>query len=185
MDKSYNEKNKQLRPYPWKVELGEEMKEGAIIKGRIIDIKDYGVFLEVVPGVEGLIRVPEVTWSNQRISTREYFKLNQEYQAKIILLDRNNKRMYLSIKQLTDDPWNKIKEKYPLNSCHVGLVKHLMSFGVFVELEEGIGGMILISDLSWAKKYAHPSEFTKEDQSIEVVILSIDIFNRKLTLGYK
>jgi len=116
---------------------------------------------------------------------KKAFKRNQEVQAKIIWLDREEKRIYLSIKQLTEDPWNKISEKYPLKSRHIGVVKNLTSFGVFIELEYGIGGMIPISDLSWTKQYTHPSEFTQKGQSLEVVILKIDVVNRKLSLGHK
>ena len=175
---------KDFLPRPWKVELGEEFKEGAIVKGRIIDIEDFGACLEIMPGVEGLIRVPEVSWY-EPINTRTYFKLNQEHQAKIIWINREDKRMYLSIKQLTPDPWDKITEKYPLNSHHTGLVKNITSFSIFIKLELGIGGVILLADLSQEKKYYHSTEFTQIGQSIEVVILNIDRVNRKLTLGYK
>lgn len=185
MDKNYNRRDRQLLPAPWKAELSKEMKEGSIIKGRIVAIKDYGALLEITPGIEGLILLPEITWSNQKINIRAYFKLNQECHAKIIWLDRDNKRMYLSIKQMTDDPWSKITKKYPPNSRHTGLVKYLAPFGVFVELEDGIGGMIHLSNLSWTKKYTHPSEFTQQGQSIEVVILNIDAINRQIALGHK
>ena len=175
---------KQLQPHPWEV-LAEEVKEGSTVKGRIVNIEDYGAFLEIMPGVEGLIHVSEVTWSNQPINAREYFKLNQEYDAKIVTIDRDDRKMSLSIKQLAEDPWNTITEKYPLESRHVGLVKNLTPYGVFVELEEGIGGMIHISDLSWTKRYSHPSEFTKKGQNIDIVVLDIDQNNRKLSLGHK
>ena len=175
---------KQLQPHPWEV-LGEEVKEGSTVKGRIVNIEDYGAFLEIMPGVEGLIHVSEVTWSNQPINAREYFKINQEYDAKIVTIDREDRKMSLSIKQLADDPWNTITDKFPLESRHTGLVKNLTPYGVFIELEEGIGGMIHISDLSWTKRYSHPSEFTKKGQNIEVVVLDIDQNNRKLSLGHK
>ncbi|MFK7984349.1 MAG: 30S ribosomal protein S1 [Saprospiraceae bacterium] len=175
---------KQLQPHPWEV-LGEEVKEGSTVKGRIVNIEDYGAFLEIMPGVEGLIHVSEVTWSNQPINAREYFKINQEYDAKIVTIDREDRKMSLSIKQLADDPWNTISDKFPLESRHEGLVKNLTPYGVFIELEEGIGGMIHISDLSWTKRYSHPSEFTKKGQKIEVVVLDIDQNNRKLSLGHK
>ncbi len=175
---------KQLQPHPWEV-LGEEVKEGTIVKGRIVNIEDYGAFLEVQPGVEGLIHVSEVTWNNQPINAREYFELDQEYEAKIVTIDRDDRKMSLSIKQLSKDPWSDIEEKYPLESQHTGLVKNLTPYGVFIELEEGIGGMVHISDLSWTKRYSHPSEFTKKGQNIEVVILDIDKINRKLSLGHK
>ena len=175
---------KQLQPHPWEV-LGEETSEGSVVKGRIVNIEDYGAFLEVMPGVEGLIHVSEVTWNNQPINAREYFKLHQEYEAKIVTIDREDRKMSLSIKQLSKDPWSEIVEKYPLGSRHTGLVKNLTPYGVFIELEEGIGGMVHISDLSWTKRYSHPSEFTKKGQNIEVVILDIDEHNRKLSLGHK
>jgi small subunit ribosomal protein S1 len=175
---------KQLQPHPWEV-LAEEMKEGASVKGRIVNIEDYGAFLEIMPGVEGLIHVSEVTWSNHPINAREYFKLNQEYEAKIVTIDREDRKMSLSIKQLADDPWSKIHERFPVESRHTGLVKNLTPYGVFIEMEEGIGGMVHISDLSWTKRYSHPSEFTKKGQNIEVVILDIDEKNRKLSLGHK
>lgn len=179
-----NSKWKSSQRHPWDV-LGEEIQEGSVVKGRIVNIKDYGATLEIVPGVEGLILVPEVTWSNQPINAKEYFKIKQEYEAKIFMLDIDERRMYLSLKRLTDDPWNNIIEKYPLKSLHTGVVINLMSFGVFIELEYGIGGLIHISDLSWTKKYTHPSEFIQKGQSIEVVILNIDIVNRQLSLGHK
>lgn len=175
---------KQLQPHPWEV-LGEEIKAGATVRGRIVNIEDYGAFLEIMPGVEGLIHVSEVTWSNQPINAREYFKINQEYDAKIVTIDREDRKMSLSIKQLADDPWNSIVEKFPVESRHTGLVKNLTPYGVFIELEEGIGGMIHISDLSWTKRYSHPSEFTKKGQNIDVVVLDIDQKNRKLSLGHK
>ena len=171
-------------PRSWEVALSEEMKEGAIVKGRIGDIRDFGATLEIMPGIEGFIRVTEVSWY-EPIDMSNYFKLNQEVQAKIIWLDRENRRMYLSIKQLTEDPWNKIIEKYLFKSRHTGVVKKISPFGVFVELEYGIGGMILLSDLSWTKQYNHPSEFTQIGQNIEVMILNIDVLNRKLSLGHK
>ncbi len=175
---------KQLQPHPWEV-LGEEVKEGSTVKGRIVNIEDYGAFLEIMPGVEGLIHVSEVTWSNQPINAREYFKINQEYDAKIVTIDREDRKMSLSIKQLADDPWNSITDKFPVDSRHTGLVKNLTPYGVFIELEEGIGGMIHISDLSWTKRYSHPSEFTKKGQNIDVVVLDVDQNNRKLSLGHK
>ncbi len=175
---------KQLQPHPWEV-LGEEVAEGSTVKGRIVNIEDYGAFLEIMPGVEGLIHVSEVTWSNQPINAREYFKINQEYDAKIVTIDREDRKMSLSIKQLADDPWNTITDKFPVESRHTGLVKNLTPYGVFIELEEGIGGMIHISDLSWTKRYSHPSEFTKKGQNIDVVVLDIDQNNRKLSLGHK
>ncbi len=175
---------KQLQPHPWDT-LDESIKEGAVVKGRIVNIEDYGAFLEVKPGVEGLIHVSEVSWSNQPINAREYFKLGQEVEAKIVTIDREERRMSLSIKQLTPDPWEKIEERFPVGSRHKGRVRNLTPYGVFVELDEGIGGMVHISDLSWTKRYGHPSEFTKVGEEIEVVILDIDKENRKLSLGHK
>jgi small subunit ribosomal protein S1 len=175
---------KQLQPHPWEV-LDESIQEGSTVSGRIVNIEDYGAFLEIQPGVEGLIHVSEVSWSNQPINAREFFNLNQEYQAKIVTIDRDERKMSLSLKQLTKDPWSDIEERFPLGSRHSGEVKNLTPYGVFVELEEGIGGMVHISDLSWTKRFSHPSEFTKVGQDIECVILDIDKENRKLSLGHK
>ena len=175
---------KQLQPHPWEV-LAEDVQEGSTVKGRIVNIEDYGAFLEIQPGVEGLIHVSEVTWSNQPINAREFFKLDQELEAKVVTIDREDRKMSLSIKQLSQDPWSEITEKFPIDSRHKSVVKNLTPYGVFVELEEGIGGMIHISDLSWTKRYSHPSEFTKVGEEIEVVILEIDTDNRKLSLGHK
>ncbi|MCB0704249.1 MAG: 30S ribosomal protein S1 [Saprospiraceae bacterium] len=175
---------KQLQPHPWKV-LDEGIVEGAVVKGRIVNIEDYGAFLEVKPGVEGLIHVSEVSWSNQPINAREYFTLHQELEAKIVTIDREDKKMSLSIKQLSKDPWSEIEGLFPEGSRHTGVVKNLTPYGVFVEMEDGIGGMVHISDLSWTKRYQHPSEFTKVGAEIEVIILEIDKENRKLSLGHK
>lgn len=175
---------KQLTPHPWD-NLPEEIKEGATVKGKIVNIEDYGAFLEVMPGVEGLIHVSEITWSSQPINAKEFFKMGDAYEAKVVTLDKEERKMSLSIKQLTEDPWDQIEGKYPEGSRHKGVVKNITPYGVFVELELGIGGMIHISDLSWTKRYNHPSEFTKVDDEIEVQILSIDKENRKLSLGHK
>ncbi len=175
---------KQLQPHPWEV-LAEDVKEGSTVKGKIVNIEDYGAFLEIQPGVEGLIHVSEVSWSNQPINAREYFKLNQEYDAKIVTIDRDDRKMSLSIKQLSKDPWSEIENNFPEGSRHTGEVKNLTPYGVFVELEEGIGGMIHISDLSWTKRFSHPSEFTKVGENIDIMILEIDKDNRKLSLGHK
>ncbi len=175
---------KQLQPHPWDT-LDESIKEGAVVKGRIVNIEDYGAFLEVKPGVEGLIHVSEVSWSNQPINAREYFKLGQELEAKVVTINREERRMSLSIKQLSKDPWEDIEARFPVGSRHKGRVRNLTPYGVFVELDEGIGGMVHISDLSWTKRYGHPSEFTKVGEEIEVVILEIDKENRKLSLGHK
>lgn len=175
---------KQLTPHPWD-NLPEEIQEGATIKGKVVNIEDYGAFLEVLPGVEGLVHVSEITWSSQPINAKEFFKMGDEYGAKVVTLDKEERKMSLSIKQLTEDPWGTIEEKFPEGSRHKGVVKNITPYGVFVELELGIGGMIHISDLSWTKRFNHPSEFTKVGDEIEVTILSIDKENRKLSLGHK
>ncbi len=175
---------KQLQPHPWEV-LSQEIQEASTVRGKIVNIEDYGAFLEIQPGVEGLIHVSEVSWSNQPINAREYFKLGQEYDAKVVTIDREERKMSLSIKQLQEDPWDTIETKFPEGSRHSGEVKNLTPYGVFVELENGIGGMIHISDLSWTKRYGHPSEFTKVGETIEIMILDIDKDSRKLSLGHK
>lgn len=175
---------KQLTPHPWDV-LPENIKEGEIVKGKVVNIEDYGAFLEILPGVEGLVHVSEITWSNSPINAKEFFKLGDEYEAKIVTLDKDNRKMSLSIKQLSEDPWSTIETKFPEGSKHTGLVKNITPYGVFVELAPGIGGMIHISDLSWLKRFNHPSEYTKVGENIEVVILGIDKDNRKLQLGHK
>ncbi len=175
---------KQLTPHPWDV-LPETIKEGEIVKGRVVNIEDYGAFLEILPGVEGLVHVSEITWANSPINAKEFFKLGDEYEAKIVTLDKDNRKMSLSIKQLSEDPWSTIETKFPEGSKHTGLVKNITPYGVFVELAPGIGGMIHISDLSWLKRFNHPSEYTKVGEHIEVVILGIDKDNRKLQLGHK
>lgn len=175
---------KQLTPQPWE-NLPEGVAEGSTVKGKVVNIEDYGAFLEILPGVEGLVHVSEITWSSQPINAKEFFKMGDEYEAKVVTLDKEDRKMSLSIKQLTDDPWGEIDTKFPEGSKHTGVVKNITPYGVFVELETGIGGMIHISDLSWTKRYNNPSEFTKVGESIEVVILSIDKDNRKLSLGHK
>ncbi len=175
---------KQLQPHPWDV-LPADVVEGSIVKGKIVNIEDYGAFLEIIPGVEGLIHVSEVTWSNQPISAREFFSLNQEFESKVVTIDREERKMSLSLKQMEEDPWGAIAEKFAVGSKHNGEVKNLTPYGVFVELEEGIGGMIHVSDLSWTKRYSHPSEFTKVGEKIDISILEIDMDNRKLSLGHK
>ena len=175
---------KQLQPHPWDV-LEEDMLPGSVVKGKIVNIEDYGAFLEVTPGVEGLIHVSEVSWSSQPINSRDFFKEGDEYEAKIVTIDREDRKMSLSLRKLQEDPWSKIEEKYPKGSEHSGEVKNLTPYGVFIELEEGIGGMIHISDLSWTKRFAHPAEFTKVGESLKVTILEIDKDSRKLSLGHK
>ncbi|MET0245055.1 MAG: 30S ribosomal protein S1 [Flavitalea sp.] len=175
---------KQLTPHPWDV-LGETITEGSVVKGKVVNIEDYGAFLEIMPGVEGLVHVSEITWANTPINAKEFFKLGDEHEAKIVTLDKDNRKMSLSIKQMSEDPWSTIENKFPESSRHKGLVKNITPYGVFVELAPGIGGMIHISDLSWLKRFNHPSEYTKVGENIEVVILGIDKENRKLQLGHK
>ncbi|MGE5107969.1 MAG: 30S ribosomal protein S1 [Sphingobacteriales bacterium] len=175
---------KQLTPHPWDT-LSESIKEGEVVKGKVVNIEDYGAFLEIMPGVEGVVHVSEITWANTPINAKEFFKLNDEYEAKVVTLDKESRKMSLSIKQMTPDPWNDIETRYPVESKHKGLVKNITPYGVFVELSTGIGGMIHISDLSWLKRFNHPSEYTKTGQEIEVIILGIDKENRKLQLGHK
>src|SRR6188472_2375705 len=151
---------KQLTPHPWDV-LPEWVSEAALVKGKVVNIEDYGAFLEILPGVEGLVHVSEITWANTPINAKEFFKLGDEHEAKIVTLDKSNRKMSLSIKQLSPDPWNDIETKFPVESRHKGLVKNITPYGVFVELEPGIGGMIHISDLSWLKRFNHPGEYTK------------------------
>jgi len=150
-----------------------------------VNIEDYGAFLEILPGVEGLVHVSEITWANTPINAKEFFKLGDEHEAKVVTLDKDNRKMSLSIKQLSQDPWSDIETKFPEGSRHKGTVKNITPYGVFVELTTGIGGMIHISDLSWLKRFNHPSEYTKVGETIEVVILGIDKDNRKLQLGHK
>jgi small subunit ribosomal protein S1 len=175
---------KQLTPHPWDV-LAENISEGNIVKGKVVNIEDYGAFLEIMPGVEGLVHVSEITWANTPINAKEFFKLGDEHEAKIVTLDKSSRKMSLSIKQLSPDPWNDIEVKFAAGSRHTGLVKNITNYGVFVELAPGIGGMIHISDLSWLKRFNHPSEYTKVGSHIDVVIMGIDKENRKLQLGHK
>ncbi len=175
---------KQLQPHPWDV-LNEEINIGAKVKGKIVNIEDYGAFLEITPGVEGLIHISEVSWSNQPISPRDYFRIGNMHEAIVVTIDRDDRKMSLSIKQLTPDPWSVISDKFPIGSKHTGEVKNITPYGVFVELDEGIGGMVHISDLSWTKRYNHPSEFTRIGEKLDVVVLEIDQEARKLSLGHK
>jgi small subunit ribosomal protein S1 len=175
---------KQLTPHPWDV-LPETVQEGQVVRGRVVNIEDYGAFLEIMPGVEGLVHVSEITWANTPVNAKEFFRLSDEYDAKVVTLDKDNRKMSLSIKQLTEDPWSTIEEKYPLDSRHTGIVKNITPYGVFVEMAPGIGGMIHISDLSWLKRLNHPSEYTKVAANIDVIILNIDKDGRKLQLGHK
>ena len=175
---------KQLTPHPWDV-LAENISEGNIVKGKVVNIEDYGAFLEIMPGVEGLVHVSEITWANTPINAKEFFKLGDEHEAKIVTLDKGSRKMSLSIKQLSEDPWNDIEVRFAERSRHTGLVKNITNYGVFVELAPGIGGMIHISDLSWLKRFNNPNEYTKVGAHIDVVIMGIDKDNRKLQLGHK
>lgn len=175
---------KQLTPHPWDT-LPENIKEGEIVKGKVVNIEDYGAFLEIYPGVEGLVHVSEITWANTPINAKEFFKLGDEYESKVVTLSKEDRKMSLSIKQMTEDPWNTIETQYPEGSKHKGLVKNITPYGVFVELSPGIGGMIHISDLSWLKRFNNPNEYTKVGENIDVIIMSIDKENRKLQLGHK
>ncbi len=175
---------KQLTPHPWDT-LPENIKEGEIVKGKVVNIEDYGAFLEILPGVEGLVHVSEITWANTPINAKEFFTLGEEYEAKIVTLSKEERKMSLSIKQMTEDPWDTIETRFPEGSKHNGVVKNITPYGVFVELATGIGGMIHISDLSWLKRFNNPNEYTKVGENIEVIIMSIDKENRKLQLGHK
>jgi small subunit ribosomal protein S1 len=175
---------KQLTPHPWDT-LTETFKEGEIVKGKVVNIEDYGAFLEITPGVEGLVHVSEITWANTPINAKEFFKLGDEHEAKVVTLDKDTRKMSLSIKQMTEDPWSTIENRFPENSRHSGTVKNITPYGVFVELSTGIGGMIHISDLSWLKRFNNPNEYTKVGKEIEVIIMNIDKEGRKLQLGHK
>jgi len=175
---------KQLEAHPWD-NLDSELKEGDKVKGKVVVLADYGAFVEIIPGVEGLIHVSEMSWSTHLRSAQDFMKVGDEVEAVVLTLDREERKMSLGIKQLSTDPWTDITTKYPVGSKHQGTVRNFTNFGVFVELEEGIDGLIHISDLSWTKKVKHPSEFTSVGASLEVVVLDIDVENRRLSLGHK
>jgi len=175
---------KQLTPHPWDA-LDPNLKVGDRIKGTVVVIADYGAFVEVAPGVEGLIHVSEMSWSQHLRSAHDFLKVGDEVEAEILTLDREERKMSLGIRQLKEDPWANIETKYPVGSKHTAKVRNFTNFGIFVELEEGVDGLIHISDLSWTKKVKHPSEFTKVGEPIEVVVLEIDKDNRRLSLGHK
>ena len=175
---------KQLTPHPWDA-LDQNIKVGDIVKGKVVVIADYGAFVEVQPGVEGLIHVSEMSWSLHLRSAQDFLKVGDEVEAVVLTLDREERKMSLGIKQLKPDPWATITEKYPINSKHTATVRNFTNFGVFVELEEGVDGLVHISDLSWTKKIKHPSEFTSIGEPIEVVVLEVDQENRRLSLGHK
>jgi small subunit ribosomal protein S1 len=175
---------KQLTPHPWDA-LDPNLKEGDHVHGKVVVIADYGAFVEVVPGVEGLIHVSEMSWSQHLRSAQDFLKVGQEVEAVVLTLDREQRKMSLGLKQLMPDPWLTITEKYPVGSKHTATVRNFTNFGIFVELEEGVDGLIHISDLSWSKKIKHPAEFTKIGDTIEVVVLEVDAENRRLSLGHK
>lgn len=175
---------KQLTPHPWE-SLDPALQVGSKVKGKIVTVADYGAFLEIIPGVEGLIHVSEMSWSQNLRSPQEFLKVGDEVEAVILTLDREERKMSLGIKQLTPDPWKNITERYPVGSKQKAVVKNMTNFGVFVELEDGVDGLIHISDLSWSKKINHPNEFTKIGETLEVVVLELDEENRKLSLGHK
>lgn len=175
---------KQLTPHPWDA-LDPNLNVGDKVKGKVVVIADYGAFIEIVPGVEGLIHVSEMSWSQHLRTAHDFLKIGDEVEAVILTLDREERKMSLGIKQLIPDPWTNIAEKYPIKSQHKAIVRNFTNFGIFVELEEGVDGLIHISDLSWSKKIKHPAEFTKIGDTIDVVVLEVDIENRRLSLGHK
>ncbi|MBO4965445.1 MAG: S1 RNA-binding domain-containing protein, partial [Muribaculaceae bacterium] len=175
---------KQLMPHPWD-SLDPELKVGDHVKGRVVVMTDYGAFVEVQPGVEGLIHVSEMSWSQHLRSAQDFMKVGDEVEAVILTLDREDRKMSLGIKQLKKDPWEDIEEKYAIGSVHTAKVRNFTNFGVFVEIEEGVDGLIHISDLSWTRKIKHPSEFTQIGNDIKVQVLEIDKDNRRLSLGHK
>ena len=175
---------KQLTPHPWDA-LDANLKVGDHVKGKVVVMADYGAFIEIAPGVEGLIHVSEMSWSQHLRSAQDFMKVGDEVEAVVLTLDREERKMSLGIKQLKADPWESIEEKYPIGSKHTAKVRNFTNFGVFVEIEEGVDGLIHISDLSWTKKVKHPSEFTQIGADIDVVVLEIDKENRRLSLGHK
>lgn len=177
---------KQLQAHPWD-SLAEDMGVGTKVKGRIVNVADYGAFLEIIPGVEGLIHVSEMSWSQHLRNPQEFLKVNDELEAVILTMDLNDRKMSLGIKQLTEDPWTQasLQEKYAIGSRHTGIVRNLTNFGLFLELEEGIDGLVHVSDLSWTKKVKHPSDFIKVGENLDVVVLELDAANRRLALGHK
>lgn len=175
---------KQLTPHPWD-SLTENIEEGTKVKGKVVSVADYGAFVEIKPGVEGLVHVSEMSWSSHLRNPSEYLKVGDDVEAMVLALDRNEHKMSLGIKQLSADPWVSIEDKYPVGSKHSGIVKNLTSYGLFLELEEGIDGLVHVSDLSWNKKIKHPSEFTKKGDKLDVIVLEVDKENRRLSLGHK
>ncbi len=175
---------KQLSKHPWEA-LADDVKVGDTVKGKVVVIADYGAFVEISEGVEGLVHVSEMSWSTHLRSAQDFFNIGDEIEAKILTFDREERKMSLGVRQLTPDPWTDITKKYPVDSKHTGIVRNFTNFGVFVELEEGVDGLIYISDLSWTKKIKHPREFCNTGEKIEVIVLELDVENRKLSLGHK
>ncbi|PIE50263.1 MAG: 30S ribosomal protein S1 [Flavobacteriales bacterium] len=175
---------KQLEPHPWEA-LSAELKVGDKVKGKVAVLADYGAFVEIAPGVEGLIHVSEMSWSTHLRSAGDFVKVGDEVEAEVLTLDREERKVSLGMKQLTEDPWKNIETKYPVGSKHSGTVRNFTNFGVFVELEEGIDGLVYISDLSWTKKIKHPSEFCNAGEKMEVVVLEVDVNARRISLGHK
>jgi small subunit ribosomal protein S1 len=175
---------KQLSSHPWD-SLNTSLEVGAKVTGKIVNIADYGAFLEIAPGVEGLIHVSEMSWSQHLRNPSDFMKLGDEMEAVVLTLDKDERKMSLGIKQLQPDPWTDIAAKYPVGSKHKGVVRNMTNYGLFVELEEGVDGLVHVSDLSWTKKIKHPNEFVKKDQELDVIVLEMDMENRRLSLGHK
>ena len=175
---------KQLSDHPWD-KLGEDVKEGSTVKGKVVVIADYGAFIEIEDGVEGLVHVSEMSWSTHLRSAQDFVNVGDQVEAQILTMDRESRKMSLGIKQLTQDPWTDITSKYPVGSQHKGIVRNFTNFGVFIELEEGIDGLVYISDLSWTKKVKHPSEILTVGDNIDVIVMELDVQGRKLSLGHK
>ncbi len=174
---------KQLTAHPW--DSMKEIKEGEKVKGKVVTVADYGSFVEIEPGVEGLIHVSEMSWSQHLRNPSDFMKVGDEVEAVVLDIDKEEHKLSLGLKQLSSDPWEKIEEKYPVDSKHTGIVRNLTNYGLFIELEEGVDGLVHVSDLSWSKKIKHPAEFTKKGEELEVVVLEIDRDNRRLSLGHK
>jgi small subunit ribosomal protein S1 len=175
---------KQLTPHPWE-KLSDDIKEGSKVKGKVVTVADYGAFVEIEPGIEGLIHVTEMSWSQHLRNPQDFLNVGDEVEAKVLSLDKEENKMSLGLKQLTEDPWENIEQVYPVDSKHTGIVRNLTNYGLFVELSEGVDGLVHVSDLSWSKKIKHPAEFTKKGEELEVVVLEIDKDNRRLSLGHK
>lgn len=175
---------KQLEPHPWD-SLPEDIVQGSKVKGRVVTVADYGIFVEIMPGVEGLVHMSEMSWSQHLKNPTELFKIGDEVEATTLSIDREERKMSLGLKQSKEDPWRNALEDFAVGSRHTGIVRNMTNYGLFVELREGVDGLVHISDLSWTKKYSHPSEFTKRDEELEVIVLDIDVDNRRLSLGHK